>query len=389
MEKPIINIEEIAPDSFIVYFQDIEDPRINRKKLHPLINIIAIALCAILCGADTWVEVERYGKTKIDFLRKHLNLPHGIPSHDTFGRVFSILNPILFERCFLAWMADVLELNEETIIALDGKTVRGSHDQASGKRAIHMVSAYASEAGLILGQVKTSAKSNEITAIPELLDTLEIKGYTITIDAMGCQKDIASKIKSKKAEYILALKGNQGNLQKDVDDYFEYAQDINFKNIPHSFAETLEKGHGRIERRRCWVVEKTDWLKDLGHNWEGLNSIVLIESSRTIKGVESVEKRTYISSRQGNAEAMMRDIRNHWGIENKLHWCLDVSFREDESRVRKDHAPQNFSVLRRISMNIVKMDQSKNKKSSIRVKRKMAGWDDNYLAHLVFGEQYA
>ena len=378
---------KITPGSFISYFEGMEDYRTNRRKLHSLVNILVIALCAILSGCEAWTEVSMYGKEKREWLEQYLKLPNGIPSHDTFGRVFAAIDPAVFKLCFINWMKDSLKLSEETIIALDGKTVRRSHDKDNGKEAIHMVSAYATDAGLVLGQIKTAVKSNEITAIPKLLDILDIQNCIITIDAMGCQKNIASKICSKKADYVLALKGNQGTLLTDVELYFQDAYKSNFKGYECDHFQALEKSHGRIEKRSCYITNQVDWLKTRGHSWPQLTSIAMIESNRTIKDTTTTEYRYYISSLSANAKKMNHTIRSHWAIENKLHWVLDMNFREDECRVRKDHGPENFAVLRHAALNILKLDTSLPKKPSLRMKQKIAGWNNSYLARLIFGVQ--
>lgn len=372
------------PFHFQKYFEEIPDYRINRKKLYPLIEILIIALCAIIGGAEAWTEVEEYGQVKKEWLKTFLKLQNGIPSHDTFNRVFNLMDPRIFGECFLNWMKNELQLSAEEVISIDGKTLRRSHDNGDGKAAIHMISAMASESGLVLGQLKVSEKSNEITAIPRLVDIIDIEECTVTIDAMGCQKEIAKKIRSKKADYVLALKGNQGNLHKDVELFLTDAKNKNFKGISFEHKETIEKNRGRIEKRHYWITDQVDWLKDLDHKWPDLKSIGIVEAIRTVKEKTTSELRYYISSLPRNAERFAHAVRSHWGIENKLHWVLDVVFREDECRCRKNHGAENFAVLRHIALNLIKKDTS-HPKTSFRTRRKMAAWDQDYLKQLLCG----
>lgn len=361
------------------HFGQLSDPRHHNKK-HKLVDIMTIAICASICGADTFKQIEDFGKAKTKWLQRFLELPFGIPSHDTFGRVFAFIDPKEFQRCFINWVQAIQELLDGQTIAIDGKTLRRSFDKGSDKKAIHMVSAWASECGFVLGQIKTEAKSNEITAIPQLLRLLEVSGCIITIDAMGCQKQIAKTIIKKGADYLFSLKGNHSDLHDDVSFFFNGCLKDNFKDTPHDFYETVDSGHGRIETRKFWTVSDIDWLygKRL---WKELKTIGMVESERNIGGEKSKERRFFISSLNGDAKAFAKAVRNHWGIENSLHWTLDIAFREDESRIRKDNAPENFAVLRHISLNLLKNEKSF--KGSMKTKRLMAGWETSYLEKVI------
>ena len=332
-----------------------------------------------------------FGKSKEDWFRTFLDLSHGIPSHDTLrqaqGDVFSRLDPDRFQECFMEWSRSVAELLPEDVVAIDGKlvlseaegTVRRSHDKGAGKEAIHLVSAWASANTLTLGQVKTEEKSKEITAIPRLLELLDLGGCIVTIDAMGCQKEIARGIVDREADYLLAVKENQGRLYQDIRDLFEGAGERGFDGVPHDCATTLNKGHGRIERRECWVISDPACLEYLstGKDWPGLRSVMKVAGRRETDSGAGVHSRYYISSLAGPAEQMLRAARAHWSIENSLHWSLDVTFREDQSRMRKDHSPQNMAALRQIAHNQLKRETSL--KVGIQGKRLQAGWRDDYL----------
>ena len=340
-------------------------------------DIIAIAICAVICGAEGWADVELFGKSKKDWLARFLKLPNGIPSHDTFGRVFSLIDSSQFQRCFLDWVNSISDLTRGEVIAIDGKTLRRSYDRRSGKAAIHMVSAWAQRNSLVLGQVKVADRSNEITAIPRLLNMLEVSGCIITIDAMGCQKKIAKTIIRGGADYALSVKKNQPQLYEDITDTFAQAREAGFAGM--DFFETVEKSHGRIEKRRCWATSDPDclaYLNDKGQ-WKRLASIAMVESERTQRGETSVESRYYISSLPSDARTLLGATRAHWGIENSLHWVLDISFREDESRVREGNAPENLALLRHLALNLLKRDSTV--KGSIKGKRKRAGWDNDFL----------
>lgn len=362
--------------SLTEHFGNLNDPRIERHKRHKLIDIVILTICASICGSEGWEDIEEYGHTKYDWLKSFLELPHGIPSHDTIRRLFIRLDPKEFQRCFMEWVKAASGAISGQVVAIDGKTLRRSHDRGAGKKAIHMVSAWAFEMNLVLGQVKTDEKSNEIAAIPELIDLLNLKGCIVTIDAMGCQKDISRKIVKGGGDYVLALKGNQGTLHDDIKLFLEDAKLSNFKDITHSYHETTDGDHGRIEIRRYWVVSDIDWLPGK-HLWEGLKSIGMVERERHIGEKITCETHFYISSLTCDAKKFGYVVRNHWGIENSLHWTLDVAFREDECRKRAGNAAENFAVLRHITLNLLKNETSLKK--SIRAKRLKAGWDNSYL----------
>jgi len=359
-------------------FEQLEDPRVERTKRHKLIDIISITLCAVLCGCNDWEEIELFGKNKQSWLRTFLELPNGIPSHDTINRLFAALSPTSFEEVFLQWVAEVATLSEGRIISIDGKRLCGSG--VGGKKAvIHMVSAWCNLNNISLGQIKTEEKSNEITAIPKLLDMIVVKGCTVTIDAMGCQKEIASKIIEKEGDYLLALKGNQGHLLDDVQEAFEHTKPTAIEtNITKP-----EKGHGRIEKRTCNIIRNIDWVCD-AKEWKNLQALVQIKSERTIvtTGEKQTETRYYISSSNASALDMCNIVRSHWGIENKLHWSLDVSFNEDNSRKMAGFAAENFSTITKIALGILKNDKSN--KLSIKKKRMKAGWNEEFIEHLIF-----
>jgi predicted transposase YbfD/YdcC len=371
--------EESAYGSIGEHFNDLEDPRMERTKHHQLLDIIAIAICGVICGADSWVDLELFGRSKEEWLKRFLSLPNGIPSHDTFGRVFALLDPVKFAQCFTSWVRAVSQLTQGQVIAIDGKALRRSHDRANGKSAIHMVSAWASANHLVLGQLKVDDKSNEITAIPELLEVLELSGCIVTIDAMGCQKDIARQIVEQGADYVLALKENQGQLYREVVDTFKSGLGSAFEGLQHDFYQTVGKGHGRIETRQCWVVSEPEVLEYLNEKgaWAGLSSVAMVRSKRVVGDEESVESRYYISSLQGEARQLLEATRTHWEIENCVHWVLDIAFNEDDSRVRQGHAPQNLAVVRHLALNLLKMEQTS--KGGVKARRKRAGWDEDYL----------
>lgn len=363
-------------------FSDVDDPRRYNKR-HPLVEMITIAICAAICGADNWVEVENFGRAKSDWFKTFLELPHGIPAHDTFGRVFGLLDAEQFQRGFARWMQAAYEVTDGQVVPIDGKTLRRSHDKAVGEQAIHMVSAWASANGVILGQVKVDEKSNEITAIPQLLDLLEISGCIVTIDAMGCQKAIAAKIIDQGADYTLAVKENQKGLYDDIVSLFDYAQETDFADC--DYHKTVEKGHGRIEIRECWTISDPEYLVYIRNlsDWPGLQTIVMVKSERRVGHKRSTEARYYISSLAGDAKLILQTVRRHWSIENEVHWVLDVAFREDDSRIRKGNGPQNFAVVRHIALNLLK--QEKTAKCGIKAKRLKAAWDQAYLLKVLAG----
>jgi predicted transposase YbfD/YdcC len=362
------------------HFAELTDPRSDRTKEHKLIDIVTIAICAVICGADTWVGIETSGQAKYKWLKQFLELPNGIPSHDTFSRVFARLDGKEFQSCFLNWVKSISQLIPGEVISIDGKTLRHSYDTESNKKAIHMVSAWASDQKLVLGQRKVDEKSNEITAIPELIKVLELSGCLVTIDAMGTQKDIAKLIIAKGADYCLALKGNQGNIHQDVEQLFKQALSQQWQNINHSFFETVEKGHGRIEKRRYWTMGNVEFLID-SDKWVGLESIGMVESERIVSGETSSEIRYDLNSFRSNAQVFAHAVRSHWGVENCLHWVLDLGFREDDCRIRKDNAPENFALLRHIAFNL--LSQEKTAKIGIQNKRLQAAWDNDYLAQVL------
>ncbi len=354
----------------------VPDPRRERTKLHQLVDILVIAVCASICAAETWEEIAEFGTAKESWFKKFLALPNGIPSHDTFRRVFLRLNPQKFQESFLVWVREVSHLTAGEIVSIDGKQARGARS-ADGKEGLRMVSAWAAEQRLVLGQLKTREKSNEITAIPLLLELLELRGCIVTIDAMGCQREIAAQIIEREADYVLSLKGNQGLLHQEVEAYFGWAERIDFKNLEYDYCQTLEKEHGRIEERRCWVTEDTDWFTKKAE-WVGLRSFIMVEQQREVLGqAASIERRYFISSLAADAAEALRCVRGHWGIENSLHWVLDVAFREDACRTRTGNAPENLATLRHIAVNLLKQERSC--KLGVKSKRLKAGWDESYM----------
>jgi predicted transposase YbfD/YdcC len=367
----------------LTHFAGLSDPRVERTKRHKLVDILAITLCGVICGAENWVDIAAYGEAKQAWLREFLELPNGIPSHDTFGDVFARLDPDEFQHCFLAWVQAVVELSAGQVVAIDGKTLRGSGDSVLGKRAIHMVSAWASSTGLVLGQVKVADKSNEITAIPALLQVLALSGCIVTIDAMGCQTEIAAQIVEQEADYVLSLKENQGRLYQEVQALFEHALKVRHPPFALDHARTVEKDHGRLEIRECWTLTDPNGfpaLRTTG-DWKGLHTLVMVRRERRLQGKSSLETAFYIASLAANAQRLLDCTRLHWSIENALHWVLDVSFHEDANRVRKDYAPQNLALIRHCALNLLKSDTFV--KASIHTKRLKAGWDDAYLLHLL------
>jgi predicted transposase YbfD/YdcC len=379
-------VEHAAETSISRHFAALTDPRIERTREHRLVEIVTIALCAVVCGADDWVAIETFGRAKEAWLRTFLALPGGIPSHDTFGRVFARLDPDEFRACFLAWVRAVAgPAAAAGVIAVDGKTLRRSHDRGRGTAALHLVSAWASAGGLVLGQLATEEKSNEITAIPALLRLLALEGGTVTIDAMGCQTAIAAQVIEQGADYVLALKDNHPSLHERVRLAFADARaaaGTGRDALGWDVAATLDAGHGRIERRRCFALGDPEYLAYLDPTgaWAGLRSVALIESERRTGDQVSLELRYYLSSLPPDAARLGRAIRDHWGIENRLHWVLDVAFREDDSRVRAGHGPENLAIVRHFALNLLRTDQARG---SIAKKRFRAALDDRYLRTLL------
>jgi len=366
-----------APCGLLRFFEGLQDPRKDRTKLHLLSDILVITLCAVICGADEWTEIELFGKSKHKWLRTFLKLPHGIPSHDTFGRVFSRLDPDQLERCFQKLMAAWAKSSGGKLIAIDGKTLRRSFDKASNKAAIHMVSAWSETNHLVLGQLATDVKSNEIKAIPRLLKMLDITDSVVTIDAMGCQKAIAQQIVEQKGHYVLQVKKNQETLHDLIVETFDELTTRGISGAAYAFHEEVDAGHGRVETRRIWTTDWTAWYPARSE-WTGLRSFVCVESVRNIGDHTSTDRRYYISDLDGHdAQSMLGYVRGHWGIENKLHWSLDVSFREDTLRNRVGHSAENFSRIRRLALNLLRQD--KTCKRGVKAKRLKACLEERYL----------
>lgn len=370
------------------HFAALPDPRADRGQEHRLVDIVTIALCAVLCGADDWVAIETFGRAKEGWLRTFLALPGGIPSHDTFGRVFARLDPEAFRACFLAWVRAVTgAAAADGVVAIDGKTARRSHDRGRGKAALHLVSAWATARGLVLGQVATAEKSNEITAIPALLRLLDLEGCTVTIDALGCQTAIAAQVVEQRAEYVLALKDNHPTLHEKARLAFADARAAAGTALAPAdldAARTVDKGHGRLEIRHCWAFGDPAYLAylDPAGAWPNLRSVALVEAERRVGDAVSVEARYYLSSLPPAAAALGQAIRRHWEVENRLHWVLDVVFREDASRARTGHAPQNLAILRHLALNLLRRDPARGSRAT---KRFRAALDTTYLRSILTG----
>jgi predicted transposase YbfD/YdcC len=365
------------------HFGMLPDPRVERTKKHKLLDIIAIAMCGVISGADNWVEIEEFGQIREAWLREFLELPNGIPSHDTFGRVFAQLDAEAFRRSFIDWVRAVHTLTAGQVIAIDGKTMRGSLDKTNGKAALHVVSAWASENALVLGQLAVEDKSNEVTAIPQLLAMLVLQGCIVTVDALGCQKKIAQAIREAKADYLLRVKANQGQLYEDLQDWFAHAEQTRFANMIHSHDRVVNKDHGRLEVRDCWVVSDPVAFEYIRHydGWIDLNSIAKVVRQRRIGDTLTTQTAYYISSLQNDAQLLLSCARSHWAVENALHWVLDVAFREDQARYRQDAGAENFALLRKLAINLLRQDKSV--KIGAKGKRLRAALDPNYLLHLL------
>ena len=362
------------------HFAKLTDPRIDRTKEHKLIDILAIAICGMLCGADNWVAMEQYGNAKQEWLKQFLELPNGIPSHDTISRLFARLDPKEFEQCFQDWVKTISELIPGEVISIDGKTVKHSGSKTKNQKPIHVVNAWASKQRLVLGQTKVNDKSNEITAIPELIKVLELSGCLVTIDAMGTQTAIAQLIRDKDADYCLALKGNHQYLHERVIQLFEQAEAIDWSGVKHDFHRTISKGHGRTEIRRYWTMPVTELFFD-PDQWVGLQSIGLVESVRKMESQTTIAKRYYLNSFDSDAQLLADAVRSHWGVENNLHWVLDVAFSEDDCPVHSQNAPENLAQLRKMSLNL--LSGEKTAKIGVANKRLKAAWDNNYLAKIL------
>lgn len=367
-------------NTFGSFFENIDDPR-HHNKVHKLIDVLVIAICAVVAGADTYEQIENFGKKRLKWLSNFLELPRGIPSHDTFGRIFERMNPQEFQNSFKRWIESVTQQTKGQVVAIDGKTLRRSHDKSNDKKAIHMISAWASFNQVILGQLKTEEKSNEITAIPYLLKLLDISGCIITIDAMGTQKNIAKTIIDQGADYILAVKDNHKGLHEQAVLFFDQIEEMEKQGYGFQEDTTVDGDHGRLETRRYVMTSDIDWLQGR-EKWPGITSLGMVQSTREIQGQSSLEKRYYMSSLDCDAAKFGAAVRSHWGIENSVHWVLDIAFREDESRVRKGSAPENFAAIRHIALNLLR--NNKSFKGSVKTKRLNAAMDTDYLEAVVF-----
>jgi predicted transposase YbfD/YdcC len=371
-----------TPVSIRACFAAVHDPRREHNRLYLLWDMLAITICAVVSGADSWVDVATYGEGKLAWLQTFLELPNGIPSHDTFGRVFALLDPKALQEGFRRWMEALVEVTAGRVIAVDGKTLRRSFDTADGRGPLHLVSAWAAANHLLLGQQAVDSKSNEITAIPELLKILDLAGAIVTIDAMGCQKTIAAQIVAAGADYVLALKDNQETLHAEVQELFTQGLENDFAGMEHHYYRTVDKNHGRVETRHYYVVPVPEELAERHAGWQGLRSLGMVFSERQVGQAEpTCETRFFINSLPPRVKTFAQAVRSHWGIENSLHWVLDISFREDESRLRKDHGPENLALLRRLAASL--LQQGDRAKVGVACKRKHAGWDNDYLLEVL------
>jgi len=377
-------MDMLAPSSFQEHFATLTDPRCPQapNSRHLLMDILIIAVCAVIGGAEGWEDIEEYGKAQAEWFADLLDLPHGIPGHDTFRRVLSRLDPEELTQCFIAWTQALSEVSGGDIVSIDGKTLRHSFDQATATAAIHMVSAWASANRLVLGQLKVDEKSNEITAIPTLLHLLDLKGAVVTIDAMGCQKEIAKTITEQGADYVLALKDNHPTLSEAVTLFLNDARATGFADIEHSYHETVDGDHGRIETRRYWITSDIEWLGAKA-SWSNLHSVGMVEARREIGDTVQIDTRYFLASLPAHAVRFAQAVRQHWGVENSLHWVLDVSFQEDACRIRKEKGAQTFAVLRHIALNLLRREP--HHKRGIKARRKRAGWDRDYLVQVLMG----
>jgi len=380
--------------SLFLQLQRVSDPRVERTRAHPLINILVIAVCAVICGADDWVSVVEYGKAKFAWFARFLDLRNGIPSHDTFGRVFSLLDPNELQRSFLAWVQSVAKVTDGEIVAIDGKKLNGSADAPKGHHAIHMVSAWACENRLVLGQVKVNDKSNELKAIPQLLELLDVRGCIVTVDAAGTFAEVAAAVHAKEADWVLPLKENQPSLRRAVAEYFDLATQHplppTLRTTPPSFTTTVDVAHGRSERREHWLSSDMDWLAVVTGkaNWPGLRSIGMVRRRRTpADGTAASDEVCYYltslpAATAADVKRFARAVRSHWCIENQLHWVLDVAFDQDNNRSRTGHTAHNIAIVHHIALNLLK--QEKSAKIGVKNKRLKAGWSNAYLAKLLF-----
>tara|TARA_B100001123_G_C15180321_1_gene975086 strand:- start:34 stop:1218 length:1185 start_codon:yes stop_codon:yes gene_type:complete len=369
-----------SADSLIEHFSQVPDPRIERSQRHHLIDIVVIAVCGAICGADNWVHIAEFGRSKYDWLKTFLELPNGIPSHDTFGRVFARISPEHFQDCFSAWVQSLLPKFDEEIVPIDGKTLRHSYDRTSGKAAVHMVNAWAVKNRLVLGQFHCEGGLDEITIIPELLRVLALKGCIVTVDAIGCHKSVAEQVIDRQGDYVLAVKANQPKLLDHVRQIFDREERQLHRDLSVDTFETHDENHGRMETRRYWTTDQVDDFADWTA-WKGLGLFGMVETQRQVGDQVSVERRYYIASLDNDAQRFGEAVRSHWSIENSLHWVLDVVFREDDSRVRTGHAPENLALLRQIAVSL--LQQEKTAKVGVQTKRLKAGWDNTYLAKVL------